>query len=156
MHFTGKLKALDHQWIQVIFEPPEFFILNSFMHSLLSIVSISVQSLVYFMEGGLMLLSSEFSCSNLKYKEQLSSGERYPVPNKSTPIYITAGDGGNQEGLAGRFLDPQPEYSAFREASYGHLTLEIQNRTHAFYHWNCNNDGKKVATNSFVFHNQYW
>ncbi|KAG4213441.1 hypothetical protein ERO13_A01G057450v2, partial [Gossypium hirsutum] len=113
MHCVGKLKVLDHQWIQVIFEPSEFFILNSFMHNLLSIVSISVQSLVYFMEGRLMFLFSEFSCSNLKYKVQLSSGERYPVPDKSTPVYITVGDGGNQEGLAGRFLDPQPEYFAF-------------------------------------------
>ncbi|PPS02672.1 hypothetical protein GOBAR_AA17981 [Gossypium barbadense] len=99
----GKLKVLDHQWIQVIFEPLEFFILNSFMHNLLSIVSISVKSLVYFMEGRLMLLSSKFSCSNIKYKVQLSSGEYYPVPEKSTPVYITNGDGGNQEGLVGRF-----------------------------------------------------
>ncbi|GAY45879.1 hypothetical protein CUMW_092720 [Citrus unshiu] len=66
------------------------------------------------------------------------------------------GDGGNQEGLAGRFLDPQPNYSAFREASYGHSTLEIKNRTHAFYHWNRNDDGNKVTTDSVVFHNQYW
>ena len=55
-----------------------------------------------------------------------------------------------------RFKDPQPEYSAFREASYGHSTLEIKNRTHAFYHWNRNDDGKKVATDEFILHNQYW
>ncbi|KAK5824665.1 hypothetical protein PVK06_019446 [Gossypium arboreum] len=66
-------------------------------------VSLKVQSLVYFMEGRLMLLSSKFSCSNIKYKVQLSSGEYYPVPEKSTPVYITNGDGGNQEGLVGRY-----------------------------------------------------
>lgn len=55
-----------------------------------------------------------------------------------------------------RFINPQPDYSAFREASYGHSTLEIKNRTHAFYHWNRNDDGKKVATDTFVLHNQYW
>lgn len=55
-----------------------------------------------------------------------------------------------------RFRDPQPDYSAFREASYGHSTLEIKNRTHAFYHWNRNDDGKKVATDAFVLRNQYW
>lgn len=55
-----------------------------------------------------------------------------------------------------RFRYPQPDYSAFREASYGHSTLEIKNRTHAFYHWNRNDDGKKVATDSFILHNQYW
>lgn len=55
-----------------------------------------------------------------------------------------------------RFWDPQPEYSAFREASYGHSTLEIKNRTHAFYHWNRNDDGKNVPTDSVIFNNQYW
>ncbi|XP_059658175.1 bifunctional purple acid phosphatase 26-like isoform X2 [Cornus florida] len=95
-----------------------------------------------------------YRISNIHYN--VSSGERYPIPDKSAPVYITVGDGGNQEGLAGRFYDPQPEYSAFREASYGHSTLEIMNRTHAFYHWNRNNDGRKVATDSVVFRNQYW
>lgn len=55
-----------------------------------------------------------------------------------------------------RFRDPQPDYSAFREASYGHSTLAIKNRTHAIYHWNRNDDGKKVATDSFTLYNQYW
>ncbi|GMY35792.1 bifunctional purple acid phosphatase 26 [Fagus crenata] len=95
-----------------------------------------------------------YRISNIHYN--VTSGEQYPVPDKSAPVYITVGDGGNQEGLAGKFRDPQPDYSAFREASYGHSTLEIKNRTHAFYHWNRNDDGKKVATDSFKLHNQYW
>ncbi|EXB66615.1 Bifunctional purple acid phosphatase 26 [Morus notabilis] len=95
-----------------------------------------------------------YRISNIHYN--ITSGDRYPVPDKSAPVYITVGDGGNQEGLAGRFLDPQPDYSAFREASYGHSTLEIKNRTHAFYHWNRNDDGKKSATDAFVLRNQYW
>ncbi|XP_044464881.1 bifunctional purple acid phosphatase 26-like [Mangifera indica] len=95
-----------------------------------------------------------YRISNVNYN--VSSGDRYPVADKSAPVYITVGDGGNQEGLAGSFRDPQPDYSAFREASYGHSTLEIKNRTHAFYHWNRNDDGKKVATDSFILHNQYW
>ncbi|KAL0427197.1 UNVERIFIED_CONTAM: Bifunctional purple acid phosphatase 26 [Sesamum latifolium] len=78
-----------------------------------------------------------------------------PVPDKSAPVYITVGDGGNQEGLANKFRDPQPDYSAFREASYGHSTLEIKNRTHAIYHWNRNDEGKRIPTDSFVLHNQY-
>ncbi|KAL6554551.1 Bifunctional purple acid phosphatase 26 [Orobanche hederae] len=84
-----------------------------------------------------------------------SNGSFHIVPDKSAPIYITIGDGGNQEGLANRFRDPQPEFSAFREASYGHSTLEIMNRTHGFYHWNRNDDGKRVPTDAFVLHNQY-
>ncbi|CAN1290030.1 Bifunctional purple acid phosphatase 26 [Linum perenne] len=102
----------------------------------------------------LILMSKDYRISNIQYN--VSSGDRYPVPDKSAPVYITVGDGGNQEGLASRFLDPQPDYSAFREASYGHSTLEIKNRTHALYHWNRNDDGKKVATDAFVLHNQYW
>ncbi|KAG8367458.1 hypothetical protein BUALT_Bualt16G0074200 [Buddleja alternifolia] len=95
-----------------------------------------------------------YRISNIRYN--ISSGTSYPVPDKSAPVYITVGDGGNQEGLAQRFRDPQPDYSAFREASYGHSTLEIKNRTHALYHWNRNDEGKRVPTDSFVLHNQYW
>ncbi|KAF2618304.1 hypothetical protein F2Q68_00039688 [Brassica cretica] len=95
-----------------------------------------------------------YRVSNVRYN--VSSGDRFPVPDTSAPVYITVGDGGNQEGLAGRFMEPQPDYSAFREASYGHSTLDIKNRTHAIYHWNRNDDGKKVATDEFVLYNQYW
>ncbi|KAK1269024.1 Phosphoenolpyruvate phosphatase [Acorus gramineus] len=95
-----------------------------------------------------------YRISNINYN--ITSGDRYPVPDKSAPVYITVGDGGNQEGLAGRFTNLQPDYSAFREASYGHSTLELKNRTHAFYRWNRNDDGKQVPTDSVQFHNQYW
>ncbi|GKD99389.1 bifunctional purple acid phosphatase 26-like protein, partial [Tanacetum coccineum] len=54
------------------------------------------------------------------------------------------------------YNDPQPHYSAFREASYGHSTLEIMNKTHAIYHWNRNDVGKSVEADAFVLHNQYW
>ncbi|GMJ15648.1 purple acid phosphatase 26, phosphatase-under producer 3, PURPLE ACID PHOSPHATASE 26 [Hibiscus trionum] len=92
--------------------------------------------------------------SNIRYN--VSSGERYPAPDESAPIYITVGDGGNLEGLADTLIEPQPDYSAFREPSYGHSTLEIMNRTHALYTWHRNDEGKKVPVESFVLHNQYW
>ncbi|MBA0626451.1 hypothetical protein Godav_004117 [Gossypium davidsonii] len=95
-----------------------------------------------------------YRISNIRYN--VSSGYRYPVPNKSAPVYVTVGDGGNQEGLAGRFRDPQPEYSAFREASYGHSTLELKNRTHAFLNWHRNEDGQKVHADSVIFLNRHW
>ncbi|KAI3894481.1 hypothetical protein MKX03_013812 [Papaver bracteatum] len=91
--------------------------------------------------------------SNIHYN--VSAGDAYPVPDKSAPVYLTVGDGGNQEGLASTFMDPQPEYSAFREASYGHSTLEIMNRTHAMYHWHRNDDNNKVTADSVIFLNQY-
>ncbi|KAG4133132.1 hypothetical protein ERO13_D08G076466v2, partial [Gossypium hirsutum] len=45
-------------------------------------------------------LNSQYRISNIRYN--VSSGERYPVPDKSAPVYITVEDGGNQESLAGR------------------------------------------------------
>ncbi|KAK9715153.1 hypothetical protein RND81_06G146300 [Saponaria officinalis] len=95
-----------------------------------------------------------YRISNTHYN--VSTGDPYSVPNKAAPVYITVGDGGNQEGLAGSFRDPQPDYSAFREASYGHSTLEIMNRTHAVYTWNRNDDGMKVPVESIILLNQYW
>ncbi|KAA3477670.1 bifunctional purple acid phosphatase 26-like [Gossypium australe] len=100
------------------------------------------------------VIDLQYRISNIRYN--VSSGYRYPVPNKSAPVYVTVGDGGNQEGLAGRFRDPQPEYSAFREASYGHSTLELKNRTHAFLNWHRNEDGQKVHADSVIFLNRHW
>lgn len=48
----------------------------------------------------LFLPSSQYRISNIHYN--VTSGEQYPIPDKSAPVYITVGDGGNQEGLAGR------------------------------------------------------
>jgi len=95
-----------------------------------------------------------YRISNVNYN--ITSGNRYPVPDKSAPVYITVGDGGNQEGLASRFYNPQPDYSAFREASYGHSVLQLKNRTHAIYQWNRNDDGNPVPADTVMFHNQYW
>ncbi|CAM8965795.1 unnamed protein product [Rhodiola kirilowii] len=39
------------------------------------------------------------------------------------PVHITIGDGGNREGLATKYMDPQPSISLFREASFGHGEL---------------------------------
>nr|DAD22447.1 TPA_asm: hypothetical protein HUJ06_023910 [Nelumbo nucifera] len=43
--------------------------------------------------------------------------------------------------------EPQPEYSAYREASFGHAIFDIKNRTHAYYIWH---------RNSLWFFNRYW
>lgn len=48
----------------------------------------------------LFLPSFQYRISNIHYN--VTSGEQYPIPDKSAPVYITVGDGGNQEGLAGR------------------------------------------------------
>lgn len=39
--------------------------------------------------------------------------------------YINVGDGGNREGLAVNYIDPQPAWSLVREASYGHGKIQV-------------------------------
>ncbi|KAL0338616.1 UNVERIFIED_CONTAM: putative purple acid phosphatase 20 [Sesamum angustifolium] len=62
------------------------------------------------------------------------------------PVHITIGDGGNREGLATRFMDPQPRISAFREPSFGHGHLNIVNATHAVWTWHRNDEDVAVAS----------
>ncbi|CAM8957583.1 unnamed protein product [Rhodiola kirilowii] len=60
--------------------------------------------------------------------------------------HITIGDGGNQEGLAHWYINPKPEWSVFREASFGHGELKIVNSTHAFWSWHRNDDDEPVKS----------
>lgn len=60
-------------------------------------------------------------------------------------VHVTIGDGGNREGLAGSYVDPQPAASAFREASFGHGRLEVVNATHALWTWHRNDDDEAVV-----------
>ncbi|KAJ0818362.1 putative phosphoric monoester hydrolase [Helianthus annuus] len=47
---------------------------------------------------------------------------------------------------AGNFCwDRQPEYSAYRESSFGHGILEVKNETHALWSWHRNQDMYNVA-----------
>lgn len=55
-----------------------------------------------------------------------------------------------------RMTEPQPSYSAFREASFGHGTLDIKNRTHAYFSWHRNQDGYAVEADSVLLINRYW
>ncbi|XP_050226515.1 probable purple acid phosphatase 20 [Mercurialis annua] len=64
------------------------------------------------------------------------------------PIHITIGDGGNREGLAGEYIDPKPEISLFREASFGHGQLEVVNASHAQWIWHRNEDDVQVPSDS--------
>ncbi|KAL9684310.1 hypothetical protein QQ045_021745 [Rhodiola kirilowii] len=92
--------------------------------------------------------------SNIAYR--IVYGNCKPVKDESAPVYITIGDGGNIEGLANNMTEPQPDYSAYREASFGHATLSIKNRTHAYYNWHRNQDGYKVVADSVWFQNRVW
>ncbi|PKI35196.1 purple acid phosphatase 2-like [Punica granatum] len=92
--------------------------------------------------------------SNIAYN--ITNGRCTPIRDESAPIYVTIGDGGNCEGLATEFTEPQPSYSAFREPSFGHGMLEIKNRTHAFFSWHRNEDGYAVEADSVWLYNRYW
>jgi len=60
--------------------------------------------------------------------------------NPCGAVHITIGDGGNSQGLDSDFLDSQPQWSLFREASFGHGELTIYNATHAHWSWHRNDD----------------
>ncbi|PKU84854.1 putative purple acid phosphatase 20 [Dendrobium catenatum] len=64
------------------------------------------------------------------------------------PLHITIGDGGNREGLANKYIDPQPSISLFREASFGHGQLQVANGTHALWSWHRNDDDEAVVVDS--------
>ncbi|KAF9609076.1 hypothetical protein IFM89_012516 [Coptis chinensis] len=67
-------------------------------------------------------------------------------PNSCGAVHITIGDGGNREGLAQKYLNPTPEWSVFREASFGHGELKIMNSSHAFWSWHRNDDDEPVRS----------
>jgi len=52
------------------------------------------------------------------------------------PVHLNLGDGGNREGGKVPWTDPQPDWSLFRESSFGVARLVIHNATHAEYKWN--------------------
>jgi 3',5'-cyclic AMP phosphodiesterase CpdA len=77
---------------------------------------------------------------NLVISGHVHSYERsHPVRNftldECGPMHVVVGDGGNYEGPALPWHDEQPEWSAFREASYGTARLEIQSSTKAVFKW---------------------
>ncbi|CAH9083243.1 unnamed protein product [Cuscuta epithymum] len=92
--------------------------------------------------------------SNIAY--DIENGQCSPAKDGSAPVYITIGDGGNSEGLAIEMRQPQPSYSAYREASFGHGMLDIKNRTHARFGWHRNQDGLAVEGDSLWLINRYW
>eukprot|EP00897_Mesotaenium_endlicherianum_P001532 jgi/Mesen1/1406/ME000130S00495 len=67
-------------------------------------------------------------------------------------MHVTIGDGGNREGLATRYLEPTPNYSLKREASFGHGELQILNATTARWTWHRNQDDEAVIADEVIVH----
>lgn len=80
----------------------------------------------------------ERSCKVYKYKCQ-----------DDAPYYITIGDGGNKEGLASSWVEPQPEWSVFRQASYGFGKINVMNSTHVQWQWHQNGDLTPTIADNF-------
>lgn len=66
------------------------------------------------------------------------------------PYYITIGDGGNHEGLASGWVEPQPAWSAYRQASYGFGELYAANATHMHWSWHQNLDLVPTVADEFT------
>ncbi|XP_043699106.1 probable purple acid phosphatase 20 [Telopea speciosissima] len=70
--------------------------------------------------------------------------------NACGPVHITIGDGGNREGLAKKYIDPQPKISVFREASFGHGEFQVMNESYALWSWHRNDDDEPVIADSVL------
>ncbi|PWA52292.1 purple acid phosphatases superfamily protein [Artemisia annua] len=64
------------------------------------------------------------------------------------PVHITIGGGGNLEGLDHKFMEPQPNISAFREASFGHGEFLVGSESYAIWSWHRNNEEEHVQSDS--------
>ena len=51
------------------------------------------------------------------------------------PVHINVGDGGNYEGTYVPWLDPVPEWTVFRESSFGVASLDFLSPTTANFSW---------------------
>lgn len=69
------------------------------------------------------------------YERSSAGGVYDAASNVCGPVYLNLGDGGNRENTEAAWMLPQPEWSAFRESSFGVGALELINATHAAYAW---------------------
>ncbi|BBN16973.1 acid phosphatase type 7 [Marchantia polymorpha subsp. ruderalis] len=117
----------------------------------------------HYLEGEVMRNAVEYLARKYHvdaiYSGHVHSYERFKrlyfyEEDNCAPVYVTIGDGGNREGPATKFkVKPQPPYSAFREPSFGHGTLEIFNKTSAVFKWHRNQDEEAVTADVFYLTN---
>jgi hypothetical protein len=71
------------------------------------------------------------------------------IDNDRGVVYINIGDGGNKEGHADNYIDPQPEWSAFRNGTYfGHGLLSVHNESALTWQWIRNVDHETVSADA--------
>ncbi|KAI3464898.1 hypothetical protein Pfo_021561 [Paulownia fortunei] len=154
-----KVNRTETPWLIVLVHCP---IYSSYVHHYMEGETMRVMYEPWFVEykvdvvfaGHVHAYERSERISNIAY--DVVNGLCTPISDDSAPVYITIGDGGNQEGLVTEMTEPQPSYSAYREASYGHGIFDIKNRTHAYFSWHRNQDGFAVEADSLWFLNRYW
>ncbi|XP_021862450.1 purple acid phosphatase 2 isoform X2 [Spinacia oleracea] len=154
-----KVNRTETPWLIVVMHCPMY---SSYVHHYMEGESMRVLYEAYFVKykvdvvfaGHVHAYERSERISNIAYN--ISNGVCVPVRDESAPVYVTIGDGGNLEGLVYEMTQPQPEYSAYREASFGHGIFDIKNRTHAYFGWHRNQDGYAVEADSFWLHNRVW
>ncbi|KAG6509293.1 hypothetical protein ZIOFF_034686 [Zingiber officinale] len=145
-----KVNRTETPWLIVLVHSPWY---NSYNYHFMEGESMRVMFEQWFVQYKVDVV---FSGHVHAYERSVVNGKCEPVLDGSAPVYVTIGDGGNIEGPANNMTEPQPSYSAFREASFGHAVFEIKNRTHAYYAWHRNQDGNEVVADSFWFYNRSW
>ncbi|XP_075674140.1 purple acid phosphatase-like [Castanea sativa] len=153
-----KVNRTETPWLIVLMHSPWY---NSYNYHFLEGETMRVMYEAWFVKykvdvvfaGHVHAYERSERVSNIAYN--VVNGICTPVKDQSAPVYITIGDGGNLEGLATNMTEPQPPYSAYREASFGHAIFDIKNRTHAYYSWHRNQDGYAVEADTMWFFNRY-
>jgi hypothetical protein len=154
-----KVNRTETPWLIVLMHSPWY---NSYIAHYMEGESMRVMYESWFVEykvdvvfaGHVHAYERSERMSNIAYN--IVNGLCTPRCDHSAPVYITIGDGGNLEGLATKMTEPQPSYSAYREASFGHGIFDIKNRTRAYFGWHRNQDGVAVEADSLWLHNRYW
>jgi len=73
------------------------------------------------------------------------------VPDGQGIVHFNIGDGG--AALYTSWMSPQPAWSAFRQATWGHGEIHFINATTAEWTWHRNQDNEPVIDDSYTIHN---
>ncbi len=87
-------------------------------------------------------------CIFVRYER--SNPVYHDVVTPGAITYITIGDGGNREGYAYPWVDPQPDWSAVREFAYGFGRFDVFNSSTARWQW-LRNDEQGSVGDEFIF-----
>jgi hypothetical protein len=85
------------------------------------------------------------------YERSTPAANMKPVPASSGIVHFNIGDGGAD--LYTTWMNPQPSWSAFRQATWGHGELQILNASVAVWTWHRNEDGEPKVADSYVIMN---